>query len=55
LKVGRLCKEFNCLPWAGGLLQQPKGAILRLDAVLSASHRYEEYLEQISKAGKKDE
>jgi hypothetical protein len=52
LKIGRLCKEFGCLPWAGGLLQQPKGAVLRLEAVMDASARYEEMVLESQKIGK---
>jgi len=44
LQIGRLCKELNCLPWPGSLMQQPRGTILRLEAVLDASARYEKYL-----------
>jgi len=42
LKITRLCKEFGVLPEPGGLLQQRKSTVLRLEAVLNATNRYEE-------------
>jgi hypothetical protein len=42
LKITRLCREFHVLPEPGGLLQQQKRTVMRLEAVLNAMSRVEE-------------
>lgn len=54
LKITRLCKEFNCLPWQGGLFQQPHRVLVRLEAVMDASARWEELEIKRQKAGYKE-
>jgi len=50
LRITRLCKEFSILPEPGGLLQQQKGTVMRLEAVLNATARYEEL--ELTRGGK---
>lgn len=40
--IYRLCRVFRCLPYPGGVLNQPKSAILRLEAVMEANDRWQE-------------
>lgn len=36
-----MAKQFNALPYEGGLLEQPPGALFRMDAVMRASEQPE--------------
>jgi hypothetical protein len=50
LRIARLCKEFNCLPWQGGLLQQGNLNVKKLEAVMDAQNKYQEYKSKSTKS-----
>lgn len=42
MQIYRFCRVFRTLPYPGGVLNQPKGAISRLEAVMQANDRWQE-------------
>jgi len=45
-----MCKAFNCLPYEGGLMNQPGAAILRIQKVLEAQGELDAAEEEFRKS-----
>jgi hypothetical protein len=43
MRITSLCKYFNCLPYAGGVMEQPGAAMLRMERVIDAYNEYEDF------------
>lgn len=41
--VYRLCRVFRSLPYPGGVMNQPRAAIERLEAIMDANDRWQEH------------
>lgn len=37
MRITRMAEALHVLPYSGGLLEQPVGALLRMEAILAAS------------------
>jgi hypothetical protein len=54
LRYGAICKTLHVLPRSGGMLDQPASEMLRLEQILNAYNRYDDYMSRKSEVRQKN-